>query len=320
MGEQTGICHSVRSAIGLLRSNLMYDHERRALLDALGHGDCVPREEGNDVAFSQLKRAGELTARAERAERERDALRADAERYRELCREWSAALSADADADAEPSGEQHRPGCAFGSGWPKREVGGDPLCICEPSRAEGDEPEWPDCHTCNDTGHFWLGDNEYVCEDCSTALAEGGRPGEGDDGYCRAVQAAIRRLVDRRESGGRDNLDAVERAMLHADASGAVDAALASGGVVEIERAAEVVDHDCAETHQQIAGWATESARDAEDRVRELEAALREIRDESAVHDPFGTLPPDSEWVRAARAEQARQRRRAARVLGDSDA
>lgn len=57
----------------------------------------------------------------------------------------------------------------------------------------------------------------------------------------------------------------------------AIDAALASGGVVEIDRAAEVVDHDCAETHQQIAGWATESAREAEARVRELEGLLDEV-------------------------------------------
>lgn len=38
-----------------------------------------------------------------------------------------------------PPPSEHLPECAFGSGWPKREVGGDPLCICEPYRGGNDE-------------------------------------------------------------------------------------------------------------------------------------------------------------------------------------
>lgn len=148
MGEQTELDGCVVRVKGKARDGYLTIVERQALLDALGHHDCLSGEGAGRLLSQKQQERG----RAERAKSAWQDAENRAERAGALLRDALAALSADADADAgecrrlAPRGEADPcklPASHSGAHQSRRGLGGH-LCSwfdadAEPSRAEGDD-------------------------------------------------------------------------------------------------------------------------------------------------------------------------------------
>lgn len=300
MGDQTGT--GTRLVLHELHYGSLPEPERRALLDALGHSDCVPREQAAEVADHDCAEAhqhvaGEAVARAERAERERDRLREVLSRINWVGRD---ALSAGADADAEPEPWEHLRVPYEGDTATAGELTvatehPDGTCaFCDQRRDTDAEPS---CDADDEPVRVLTGiDAERDARKAAEARAEAaearldeayrhGREHESydrdgdaidclhDDGHSRAREAIVSAVCER-FGGGTPLLDSdIHVGQL---ATTAIDAALASGGVLtrdHLERSAEHAEglHDRAVDAERR--LYAEQAR-----VRRLEAVLRAIR------------------------------------------